>query len=412
MAIYFKTLPILVGSLFLAVEIFPRHFVGTSTPVLPSYQLTCTPAKVVKGLTQNVRLRCERNPSVGSNLQEIERIRIMKLTQWGRWRTIAQITDYDSGVETDDDQMNATGLVGLSKAGVFLETTWPLAVQETFGVYKCDVVGLEKNFYHVEEVTAEVEIKEQNLTGIGVLNFITQMKNGIIAKVKANANRLRGIKKSRTQKAISILGKDYVSRDLLVTWPAGLYGLPQARSGCPVDLAFYGGDTGYVRFQVEPVIDEFHDKFHLAAPIMENTNKASFFSLHFCVVTRTFSSALWPDGSYCIHQKGGSCPQTFHITVSNMTGDFDLASYNSTYGGSLPDLGPTVLCCKDSGSPSNSIDLPTETPFYLYPYGNVCQQVRNMDVIPENIRVQPKGTHSPLSFDLCYYAKLKDSIND
>ena len=405
MAFRWEFMSILVCLLTLSIGTF---FAEASTPGISSYRLSLLPKRVIKGFTQDVRLRCERDGSAAHKLAEIDRIRVMKKTQTGRWWTIAEVMDY-SGEVTADDQVNVTWWMDSTKVEAFLEISWPVATQETFGVYKCELVGFDKHLYHDIEGTSEVQISEQTANAADLYNFMRKLQVDAAARLSRNAAKLKEIKEDREKQLVSEIGKDYVAKDKLLAWPTGEYGLLQPRSGCPVDLAFYGGDTGYIRFKIEApessgfAVNTVHDQLNLAAPIVAKGSRGASFSLYFCVVSRVFSSAVWPEGSYCIHQRGQDCPDSFSSTTQHgLTG---IESNKFAYGGTVPNLNPTQLCCKESESPDVPIDLPTENPFYLYRHGNSCQQVKNMDVTPEDISLQPIEMHVPVTLQLCYYAK-------
>ena len=38
------------------------------------------------------------------------------------------------------------------------------------------------------------------------------------------------------------------------------------------------------------------------------------------------------------------------------------------------------FCCMTGGSASDQIILPSQSPFYLFSYGDICQEVQGMDV--------------------------------
>ena len=95
-------------------------------------------------------------------------------------------------------------------------------------------------------------------------------------------------------------------------------------------------------------------------------------STHFRVKTEqiTEEQLNWPRGSYCIGQKGMTCPDGFH-EGSIKWDDKDVNNKNR-HEGVLPDGeydSNTVMnfCCRsDNGSPTNPIQLPTAEPFVLY----------------------------------------------
>ncbi|GFO38224.1 nicotinic acetylcholine receptor subunit type f, partial [Plakobranchus ocellatus] len=383
---------------------------STDSEVVP-YQLTYMPARVFKGFTKNVRLRCEEHALVKSKLQAIVSIRIQKRSEQGAWLTLAEQTYQKDYVDVAVDELIAVGWINKTSLEAFLQISWEVASKDTFGVFRCDVSGFEGNMFSLSKLTSEVEILEQKMSGVDAINFLAKLKEDMMVKVLENANDIAEAgEEDDREMPFDILKPEFLSTSELQKWPTGHYGLLQPRSGCPVDLAFYGGDTGYLRFQVDTsrsgTKSNNYTQVHIAAPVWVNTHSKDYISLHFCVVTRVFNSKPWPNGSFCIHQSGEVCPQKFQIIEFNLNTE-TYANSEVKMGGVLPHIKPGRLCCTSSGSPDEAIDLPTDNPFYLYRYGTFsCQQVRDMDVIPEVIVIEPVHSRGDaVTLDLCYYVK-------
>lgn len=157
------------------------------------------------------------------------------------------------------------------------------------------------------------------------------------------------------------------------SWPRGTYSLPKASSGCPS-----GFSSGCV----------FQDN--------EDSNNANSFGnthlvdgsfgrdIRICYCTRRSSSGSgsWPRGQYCIAKKG-SCPSGFR-SGSLFWDDEDSGNANSVTG-VVPDgsyNGDTRIeyCCRNDGSRSSAIRLPTSNSFILYQYrSRGCQRVAGMN---------------------------------
>ncbi|GFS24144.1 apextrin [Elysia marginata] len=206
-------------------------------------------------------------------------------------------------------------------------------------------------------------------------------------------------------------------------WPAGTYGLLRPDTGCPEDLAFYEGDTGYFKFHTESsslLPDNGHSKnTHLSRPIVSSYSVNTFITLRFCITNGVYNSGAWPDGRYCIHQKH-SCPDGFNtgsVTVNTESwGNLD------AYGGNTPSGSPSQMyfCCRINGNPTTPMVLPTRHPFYLYQYDGRCQQVKGMKVTEEYIQLDTEpgsggNSYHPylpansagdiVRLELCYYTK-------
>ena len=102
----------------------------------------------------------------------------------------------------------------------------------------------------------------------------------------------------------------------------------------------------------------------------------------------TFSSCSqspWPIGTYCI-VRYGSCPSGFEeggVFWDDEDGSDEDHNKNYVYG-SVPymDVGHNTklyYCCRDDGSLSTPISLPTGTPFYLLQKSSAgCQRVAGL----------------------------------
>ncbi len=104
----------------------------------------------------------------------------------------------------------------------------------------------------------------------------------------------------------------------------------------------------------------------------------------YCVRATSVSSGrtTWPAGRYCINRYGGSCPSGF-VTGELYFDDEDDGNQN-TADSLLPDGTfnkdtRMQFCCRDDGSISTAISLPTSDSFILYQYiSQGCQTVAGM----------------------------------
>ncbi|GFO47889.1 hypothetical protein PoB_007439400 [Plakobranchus ocellatus] len=113
-----------------------QAFLSDDTGVsLTPFDLTYTPAHVVKGLTRNINLLCAHQNDNQSQLQEITRIRLLKKTA-SVWTLLAELRDNE-----DEPQTMFGGTVSAKISPdireTFLQITWSLATEETFGTYRC-----------------------------------------------------------------------------------------------------------------------------------------------------------------------------------------------------------------------------------------------------------------------------------
>ena len=207
----------------------------------------------------------------------------------------------------------------------------------------------------------------------------------------------------------------------LTQWPGGFYALLQPKTGCPVDLAFFGGTHKFHKIHTE---GNDHPSSALGRHVVFSSGSNNFVTLEFCEVTKQFNTESWPQGSFCVHKQiHKSCPAGF---TDGYVG-FDTED-TSPVGEARNNVVDTVydpyvfFCCQDSGSAGDPIQLPTSSPFLLYRYGGVCQAVQGMSVSEEYLKVDTEddrnvdkvtGSHpdvemadSIIKMHLCHYTKL------
>ena len=152
-------------------------------------------------------------------------------------------------------------------------------------------------------------------------------------------------------------------------WPQGTWGLPMPISGCPDG---YDWQLGY-RYQDSDNTgnsNQWSDVNHFPST-GENVHN------YFCMKTNEEGTNDWPAGEYCIYAKHG-CPTGFSCGFIKWD---DENNYNCNYhNGTLPDGiydEDTLIhfACRQDGDVDIEIELPTQTPFYLFKYYGECQRV-------------------------------------
>ena len=207
----------------------------------------------------------------------------------------------------------------------------------------------------------------------------------------------------------------------LTQWPGGFYALLQPKTGCPADLAFFGGANKFQKLHTQSrtvYSSAFSDLTY------SYSSSKYFCNLEFCEASNQFNKASWPKGSYCIHKlRYESCPAGFtqgYVKLDTEDTDQEGDGRNNIAKEVLdPHL---YYCCQESGNASTPIQLPTGSPFLLYRKGGVCQAVQGMRVSDENIRIDTEDDNnadkvfgsypdvdrpgSMIRLLLCYYIKL------
>ncbi|GFS27584.1 MACPF domain-containing protein 2 [Elysia marginata] len=472
---------------------------------LTPFQLTYVPAHVVRHMTKQVSIRCaHEDDSQVSSLQDISRIRLLKKTSdLSGWQLLAELRDNEDKPKAFIN-VSVTANIDEDIRQNFIQIVWPVATGETYGIYRCDVIGFDRNtFLNKAEVTSEVSLLEENVTTTDMLDMFLETKDemhhieddthhleddiqllnyrvgNITQQVQDQGDKLSqldgnvdtvskslnlvsddvsvlkrdvGTIKSEMDsvdenaRKIDLLNRDLESarRDmtslgsptgtpptsgrlsLLMSWPTGRFALLQPKTGCPVDLTFFGGNNKYWQIHTESSVSGSRNAVSdiLSPKTLSKNNGNNFLTLKFCEANGVLNTAAWPSGSYCINRVYGvPCPYGFNEGEVSM--DLEDTNYISEYTArSVHRNGQKMaFCCMSSGYASTVITLPTHSPFILYRRAGRCQEISRMAVTQETIIVDTEnsgnqdsksGTYpdldltggSTIKMYLCHYTKI------
>ncbi|GFR81418.1 apextrin-like protein 1 [Elysia marginata] len=402
------------------------------------FQLTVTPALVNRHTDKKMSLRCEHNPSVQTAITEISRIRIVKKSTSG-WDLVAEQRDYkDSPTVTGN--VTATSNIKGGIPDVFIQVTYNTIGPDCFGVFKCQVMGLDVKDEPVSEKSLTIEVSEfkQSVHDLISLSMDTQKKmlevenftdteiarlntgfQTLAKSVQTNHSafdsRLDSLESRITQQEISMERKitgnvdsirriksnqvsteDQVARlvtllESLMQWPSGHYALLEPKNGCPIDWRTFGGNQEYLKLHTQSQSSSDPADSHSSA-FPSNTistfGSDKFVTLRFCKVN---GLASMPQGSFCVNKLSHQdCPTGFtfgsvHIDTED-TGDKSEDNSNVASGSDLN------FCCQSSGSVATPIQLPTHSPFLLYRKGGACQAVQGMSVSEEYVQINTEDS--------------------
>lgn len=123
----------------------------------------------------------------------------------------------------------------------------------------------------------------------------------------------------------------------------------------------------------------------------------------------------WPEGEYCIYQKGSSCPAGMNSGSLLWDDENGVNGSKNFRNGTLPkgvynhDT-KIFFCCQKSGSYNVPIELPTDKPFYLLAFRPHCQEVLNTGHIMEFIEyaTEDHNNHNNKSFPYPYGADFRN----
>ncbi|XP_071798782.1 uncharacterized protein [Asterias amurensis] len=205
-------------------------------------------------------------------------------------------------------------------------------------------------------------------------------------------------------------------------WPIGTYGLPRTDTGCPhgEGITWQSG----IRYQETDGNNPSNDW----SPILHfppSTYDVSYMKQYFCMKTRNPGTYDWPAGSYCVFKYGDNCPNGM---LSGSISWDDEDSNNTNYkSGTVPEGvynqdTHIYYCCMTDGDVSQPISLPTQNPFYLFPYNSEqCQAVQGMNATQEYVAwdqeswngFDSQGSHpnkimdnGKLKISYCYYTEI------
>ena len=92
------------------------------------------------------------------------------------WQLLAELRDNE---DLPKANVNASVQAAISSntRDTFLEIVWPVAVEDTFGLYRCDVVGFDKHNFFTTEVTSELALLEEDVTVSDMLIMFVETKH-------------------------------------------------------------------------------------------------------------------------------------------------------------------------------------------------------------------------------------------
>ncbi|KAH9520412.1 hypothetical protein Btru_060702 [Bulinus truncatus] len=401
-----------------------------------SFLLTLTPLKTGNEFQQNISLECGFwGSEATSNIRNVSRITLLKEEITSGLVPIAGIENRTLMVSTETTSAQISGNTA-SLLDTFLRLTWPVVNVELFEKYVCEVVGFDSQNNLVTERSPMFAASEVNITMRDILEILIterrEQRTYCERRItETNISSLNQVVKDveRNTEDVVQLSKDIVDlyhHPMLQYWPEGSYALLMPDSGCPLDVAA-GWSSGYRRFHTESEgtnHNNMTDHSHLMKPITLKANSNYYFYQHFCVLVDSPGHA-WPNGSYCINRKNGSCPSGLQSGFIYL--DEEDTGGAASVNGSVPDgvykAGDSIMyyCCRSDGSPGDPIELPTLRPFYLYRYNGTCQEVKGMSVSDEEMTLDtedfsnddkyeneyhPDGQINNVVIHLCYYSRL------
>ena len=406
-------------------------------------QLTVTPATINRYVDDHMTLRCDRNSHGQTELTQIFHMSISKKSETG-WNLVAEQRTRESRPRVTGNG-TASASIASDIPDVFLQVSWDNIGDDNFGEFVCDVMGVDDGYRIVTAnspvmVISENEILLSQKTHQMVMDLnetflrqITSLSRGF-QDVKTEIPSLqRGFQDLKTEipsikRGVADLASTTGRRlstvekfmSGLTQWPGGFYALLQPKTGCPVDLAFFGGTHKFHKIHTEG--GDRHSSA-LGPHVSFVSESENFVTLEFCEVTKQFNTEGWPQGSFCVNkQMHKSCPAGFTDGIvwfdTEDTRPVGEARNNVVYSTHNPCL---YFCCQDSGSATVPIQLPTSSPFLLYRYGGVCQAVEGMSVSEEYLKVDTEDDRntdfvsdrhpdvemgdSTIKMHLCYYKK-------
>ncbi|GFO42720.1 Apextrin-like protein [Plakobranchus ocellatus] len=293
---------------------------------LTPFDLTYTPAHVVRHVTRDVILLCAHQTDDQMQPEEVSRIRILMKTSSG-WDLLAEQRDKAAVYII---MISASGRITKDIKVTFLQITWPVAREDTFG-------SLERTD----------------------LNSIVK-----------DINELKSF-------------KDLFEN--LITWAERQFAFLKPKTGCPVDLAFFGGTEKYYRIHTLSR-DEYKNVSRHILSLNPGTifrdDSENFLTLRFCEASGIFITKPWPSGSYCVNKVDStSCPRGLGETSVRLDAHHTKVVHD-IFDFLLKVEDHLEFCCTHSGFAATPIVMPRQSPFMLYRTRGRCQEVAGMDAVP------------------------------
>ncbi|GFR86154.1 apextrin [Elysia marginata] len=440
-------------TLVLFTLMFHSSLSGIAHDSRTSFSLQFTPKQINRHTTKSMTLRCERNSSVQIEMVQVFRIRIVKKSESG-WNLIAE----QRGTETlprGNGNVTASANIRGDIINTFLQASWDNIGNDSFGIYKCDVMGYDDRYNIVIKNTPEVYVREskiprehlavlwkntqkllvalQDAMGTGMYTIKSTL-TAVEDKVAVLENKTSALENTivALESKQGLFEKRFVDIERLLggfmRWPEGFYALLKPKTGCPFDNATLNGTDYFQTIHTESHRSSDPSDSHssvFAPDTLKTVNSKRFVTMKFCEIVREVNTSPWPLGSFCINKiVQRSCPPGFvdgfvQFDVEDLDREIDGRNDVVSDGDTHVKL---FFCCQSSGSASTPIKLPPSRPFMLYRKGGQCQRVQEMSVSAEYLQFNTEdynnvdelsGSHpdvdqpgTVLKFHMCYYTPI------
>ena len=128
---------------------------GSQLPPRP-FELTFTPAEVIRDFTKDIRLECGYDGKTASQVRHVSRVRLLQKSVLG-WTQVAEVNWHNLSLRAIANEHPG------SRPESLLKFNWEIASGDVLGVYRCDVIGFDKMANSVIVSTAEVELPDVDL---------------------------------------------------------------------------------------------------------------------------------------------------------------------------------------------------------------------------------------------------------
>lgn len=178
------------------------------------------------------------------------------------------------------------------------------------------------------------------------------------------------------------------------SWPDGAYALLQAtNSRCP---------QGWSAGSRTQAVGKNTDLSDGITRRIKSKVQTETITLYYCVKNEDSNNLgfEWPEGTYCIAQKGGLCPDGFESGSITWDDRVFFRSNRNKDWGILPEgeyeksTTQISYCCRSDGDVSSPMLLPINEPFVLYRYYTECQKVNGTQVTEDFIKFDSTSIHN------------------
>ena len=184
---------VLFASLLVLYRGLALHANHDSDPARP-FLLAVSPGPLANlYLAGNLTLRCDRNANVPTKIAQIFRMRIVKKSLSG-WSLVAEQRDNEFSPRVHGNNSASAHVTG-DVSGAFLETTWDNVQFKNFGLFVCDVMGVDSRYKATVEYSSELYVDEFEVSKEYFINLSMETREAVSELKKRTEDEISALKR-------------------------------------------------------------------------------------------------------------------------------------------------------------------------------------------------------------------------